>query len=315
VSNVGIYGSGQAFEQLVLRLRAHPLPEAKAYGQLVLYELRKVIPSFLRRVDLPDRGGAWTSYLESTRTATAEVAQRLFGHEEPAPAPTVTLVDWDPDAEDKLLAAAAYAATDLPETQLLDRVKQLRHEDRVALLRAYVGARVNRRHKPGRAFERIGWFDILADYGAFRDLQRHRLSRSSGSGCPGPRHVGRPGRRRRSGGAFDAAMRARPLCSRPRAVVRRAGPCAVAMACGSASSGAAPGRRCLELRTAPQGHPSYRRLEAPLIAEQAGTGRWPRHDPHHHAARAGAVGGRAPGRHSSSGKDHLAFSHRQEGLP
>jgi len=70
VSNVGIYGSGQAFEQLVLRLRAHPLPEAKAYGQLVLHELRKVIPSFLRRVDLPDRGGAWTSYLEHTRTAT-----------------------------------------------------------------------------------------------------------------------------------------------------------------------------------------------------------------------------------------------------
>jgi thymidylate synthase ThyX len=71
-SNVGIYGSGQAFEQLVLRLRAHPLPEAKAYGQLVLHELRKVIPSFLRRVDLPDRGGAWTDYLEATRSATTD---------------------------------------------------------------------------------------------------------------------------------------------------------------------------------------------------------------------------------------------------
>src|SRR6185295_3673043 len=45
-----------------------------------------------------------------------------------------------------------------------------------ALLRAYVGARANRRHKPGRAFERTSYrFDILADYGAFRDLQRHRL--------------------------------------------------------------------------------------------------------------------------------------------
>src|SRR5690348_8823698 len=75
VSNVGIYGSGQAFEQLVMRLRAHPLPEAQAYGQLVLHELRKVIPSFLRRVDLPDRGGAWAEYLVSTRTETSAVAQ------------------------------------------------------------------------------------------------------------------------------------------------------------------------------------------------------------------------------------------------
>jgi hypothetical protein len=48
--------------------------------------------------------------------------------------------------------------------------------DRAALLAAYVGRRANRRHKPGRAFERTSYrFDILADYGAFRDLQRHRL--------------------------------------------------------------------------------------------------------------------------------------------
>ena len=59
-SNVGIYGTGQAFEALLLRMRAHPLPEARDYADLMLHELRKVIPSFLRRVDLADRGGAWS---------------------------------------------------------------------------------------------------------------------------------------------------------------------------------------------------------------------------------------------------------------
>ena len=63
LSNVGIYGTGQAFEALLLRMRAHPLPEAQMYAQLMLDELRKVIPSFLVRVDRPDRGGAWSSYL------------------------------------------------------------------------------------------------------------------------------------------------------------------------------------------------------------------------------------------------------------
>ncbi|MGI8515129.1 MAG: FAD-dependent thymidylate synthase, partial [Acidimicrobiia bacterium] len=34
----------------------------------------------------------------------------------------------------------------------------------------------NRRHKPGRALERIVYrFDVVCDFGAFRDLQRHRL--------------------------------------------------------------------------------------------------------------------------------------------
>ena len=66
MSNVGIYGTGQAYEALLLRMRAHPLPEAQTYAQLMLDELRKVIPSFLVRVDRPDRGGAWTAYLATT---------------------------------------------------------------------------------------------------------------------------------------------------------------------------------------------------------------------------------------------------------
>src|SRR5206468_12475764 len=87
-----------------------------------------------------------------------------------------TLVDYDPDGEDKVLAAILYSASDLPEDQLAARVKMLAPEERFALLDAYVGERGNRRHKPGRAFERTGYrFDVLSDYGAFRDLQRHRL--------------------------------------------------------------------------------------------------------------------------------------------
>ena len=69
LSNVGIYGSGQAFEALLLRLRAHPLPEARDYGELMLHELRKVIPSFLRRVDVAERGGRWSTYLATHATA------------------------------------------------------------------------------------------------------------------------------------------------------------------------------------------------------------------------------------------------------
>ena len=56
ISNVGIYGTGQAYEALLVRMRAHPLPEAREYSALMLTELRKVIPSFVKRVDLPDRG-------------------------------------------------------------------------------------------------------------------------------------------------------------------------------------------------------------------------------------------------------------------
>ena len=67
LSNVGIYGTGQGYEALLLRMRSHPLPESRAYADLMLTELRKVIPSFLKRVDLDDRGVAWSTYLATTR--------------------------------------------------------------------------------------------------------------------------------------------------------------------------------------------------------------------------------------------------------
>ena len=110
LSNVGIYGSGQAYEALVLRLRAHPLPEARAYAELMMDELRKVIPSFLRRLDLPDRGGVWAEYLASTREATEAFAGSLFPVAiDPPEAPTVRLVDFDPEGEDKVLAEIGRA--------------------------------------------------------------------------------------------------------------------------------------------------------------------------------------------------------------
>ena len=78
LSNIGIYGTGQSYEQLLLRMRAHPLPEARHYADMMLVELRKVIPSFLQRVDVPERGGEWSAYLATTRDQTARVVARLW---------------------------------------------------------------------------------------------------------------------------------------------------------------------------------------------------------------------------------------------
>ena len=143
----------------------------------MLVELRKVIPAFLKRLERPERGGVWSRYLEETREATRAVAaapaRRASSRE---PRPEVTLTDFDPDGEVKVVAAALYAVSSLPDDQLLALARKLDEAGRRQVLAAYVGRRENRRHKPGRAFERTAYrFDVLADYGAFRDLQRHRL--------------------------------------------------------------------------------------------------------------------------------------------
>src|SRR5437868_8636744 len=169
-SNVGIYGTGQAYENLLLRMRAHPLAEVRSYADAMLVELRKVIPAFLRRVDLPDRGGAWSEYLGETRRATARVAAELLSDEGVvAPRDEVTLTDFDPDGEVKVVAAALYAVADVPDDRLLEVAQKMTEGERRAVLDAYVGRRTTRRHRPGRALGRTSYrCHLLVDSGAFR---------------------------------------------------------------------------------------------------------------------------------------------------
>src|SRR5436853_4913222 len=82
LSHVGIYASGQTYEQLVLHLLAHPLAEARAYGELLLEELQKIIPSFVTRVPREDRGGRWIDHLRERREA-ADAAATALGLNEP----------------------------------------------------------------------------------------------------------------------------------------------------------------------------------------------------------------------------------------
>ena len=178
LSHVGIYATGQTYEQLVLHLLAHPLAEARAYGEMLLEELQTVMPSFVARVPRPDRGGRWIEYLRERNEAAAAVAARLGLDEtgaDEAAAPSVRLLRTH-GSEEELLAALLYEASTAGEEQALAAVARLSPEERAALVRDLVAERENRRHRPGRGFETLTYrFEIVSDYGAFRDLQRHRL--------------------------------------------------------------------------------------------------------------------------------------------
>jgi thymidylate synthase ThyX len=176
LSHVGIFASGQAYEQMLLRLMASPLPEAREFGSMILAELQKVMPSFVARVERPDRGGEWIKYLESRREETERWVGRLgLDRRARDDAPAVELIHVDGSEED-LLASCLFESAQVPETEIRARLDVLEPEERGRLLADLVGERANRRHRPGRGFEALRYrFEIVSDYGGFRDLQRHRM--------------------------------------------------------------------------------------------------------------------------------------------
>lgn len=279
ISNVGIYATGQAYEMALIRMQAHPLREVQDYGSMMLTELRKVIPSFLTRVDLPKRGLLWSRYLADTNARLEEMAGHLDS--DPAPAAEVTLTDWDPDAERKLAAAALYAVSELPDAQLLAAVDQMSSEQVTALITSMVGDRGNRRHKPGRALERSYYrFDVQCDFGAFRDLQRHRMMTiewqplTTRLGHERPEELSEAGldgvweETLQEAAGFYEQLRE----SFGRQVAQYAAPFAYRIRF-MMEMNARQALHMIELRTQPAGHPNYRRICIEMhrqIAEVAG---------------------------------------------
>jgi thymidylate synthase ThyX len=281
-SNVGIYGTGQSYEALILRMRAHPLVEVRTTADLMLAELRKVIPAFLTRVDQPDRGGRWSEYLADTRARVMAIAERVEAAAgAPLPADEVTLTDFDPDGELKVVAAALYPYVTHPDQAILAAVRTMTADERAAVLAAAIGERANRRHKPGRAFERTSYrFDVLTDYGAFRDLQRHRLLTIDWQPLSARHGYTEPDALVEAGGG-EAWREAMDKSADLYEALMSAGLTAVAPYAVSMAyrvrfvmdMNAREAMHVIELRTAPAGHPAYRRVCQKmhrLIADVAG---------------------------------------------
>jgi thymidylate synthase ThyX len=283
LSNLGIYASGQAYESLLLHMRAHPLLEVRVYAQLMLDELVKVIPSFLKRVEVPERGVAWSTYMSETKSATRDLVASMWETiVEDEPSEQVRLVSYDPDGETRVLEAIVFGNSTVAHAEAERRVAAMSSDERATILSTYVGERKNRRHRPGRAFERTDYrFELVTDYGAFRDLQRHRLLTiewqplTADLGYDIPEVISEAGLAecyeeslRRSADLYydlrrelpEQAQYAVALAFRIRYVMQM---------------NAREAMHLIELRSGPQGHPSYRRVAqemARLVREVAGHG-------------------------------------------
>jgi len=175
-ATVGIFASGQALESLIMHLQASESLEARDVGDQILAESRKVIPTFLERADKPDRGGATVAYMANTKNAVKEVVQNSLSESYSTDMDPVRLVSLWPKNELDLVPHMVYEHSNLSLAEITAQVDKWPYQKKTEVFEAYIGERLNRRHKPGRATEMAHYsWDLVCDYGIFRDLQRHRM--------------------------------------------------------------------------------------------------------------------------------------------
>jgi thymidylate synthase ThyX len=181
LTNLGITINGRALEHLLTKMLSHPLCEVRQLGEQLKTEARKMIPTLLKYAE-PN------TYMAATESAMQTMAETLLGSaEETSDELAVRLVQTPDDAEATLAAAMLYSHTWQSWPQLMHRVHRFSQAQRQEVIDAYLSRR-GPHDPPLRALEHLTYtFEILVDYGAYRDIQRHRMATQTQQ-MPSPRH-------------------------------------------------------------------------------------------------------------------------------
>jgi thymidylate synthase ThyX len=177
LTNVGITGNGRAFEYLLSFLYGSKLEEKRSIAKMLHDELNAVIPSFVRRAD-DKYGKALQEYFEKTNESIRTVTGRYM-NAPVQPREHVSLVNYEDNegAEIKVVSAILYEHAEGHSLEHIQTVaRAMSAEERSGIIDAYTAHRTNRRQRPGRAFEVVDYtFDLLTNFGIYRDLHRHRV--------------------------------------------------------------------------------------------------------------------------------------------
>jgi len=179
-STVAIVGSAQAIDNMIMFLASEELQECTVLASSILKESRKVAEKFFSRTDKPDRGGATIAHRKITRRSMEEVAEQhgLRSRYDPYDpfGSRAQLILATPLNELDVVHRLLFATSNRSLDDIHNVTGELTTSAKAQILQKYIGERLNRRHKPGRALEKIHYeWEIVGDYGTFRDLQRHRV--------------------------------------------------------------------------------------------------------------------------------------------
>lgn len=170
-TNMGVFGNGRFYQNLISHLLTHPLAEMHMIANSAHESLSHQIPQYVRRA-------AKNEFIAKTRDTMWKLTDELLKDIKPeSPTPASLFDEKHEEYMDNIAAQMLFAYSEHPLAQLKKLVKGWNKETKEKIFKTYMGERITRRDRPGRALE-FGYplhYELVADFGIYRDLQRHRM--------------------------------------------------------------------------------------------------------------------------------------------
>ena len=169
MGNVGMTMSGREVEYTIAKLLSHSLEEAKELGEDIKNVAIKKLPILVKFADP-------IAYQIKQEKDLALEAQKMLGKKAGVDEKNVRLVQYDRDALERVIIASLERFSHQPYKEIERRVAKMSRRQKERLFDKIIGKRSKRHDKPLRELEATLYtFDVVCDFGAFRDLQRHRM--------------------------------------------------------------------------------------------------------------------------------------------
>jgi thymidylate synthase ThyX len=164
LANVGMTANGRVLENAIRKWLSSPLAEVRAIGETVKQVAQGELPTLVKYAEAVE-------YLVETPHQLPPFSQKMGGETEGG----CSLVDYDKDGENKVLAAALYRFGNMPFNAALEKVNTASPEEREQLADSLLG-RLGHYDVPLRELEHCAYtFDLVMDQGAYAEFKRHRM--------------------------------------------------------------------------------------------------------------------------------------------
>ncbi|MBD3163687.1 FAD-dependent thymidylate synthase [Candidatus Woesearchaeota archaeon] len=167
LTNIGFTVNARNLEKAIVKLMTHPLKEMNEIGYDLKHAALKHAPTLIKYTGTNE-------YIKNTAAELKKQTKQILDRM-PDDITPVTLVEYDKDAEEKILSAILYKFSNLPYNVAKEKLNNLEDTKKEELLKKAI-ENIGKFDAPIREFEHAYYtFDLLMDYGAFRDIQRHRM--------------------------------------------------------------------------------------------------------------------------------------------